>query len=491
MVIGDITRAFHGTETRFVELLLQRARATGSPGVVIFHNRQQKQIGQPADLQLNLQNHPQQRQGGTPADLQPVALSDWSTPEEIAAAIRERVVMPALLKSQTEHLEIYSFFYSVLNLSSTIPPEARMRISTSHWKYLNFDGTLQEPIGGRPTSSNVVSTAATDILFEVLRRHPRGLQQSALRQVLSGTSPIFDKSSGGPPIGAVVRAARLRGLVEVTPPGHFNPVVRAVISIPSEAAPDAIGVSSESPTTPVQPTDEAANIDRRSGEDKLSGAPEVASSPTTDAASATTEAEAEESRVEKLYAHFNLGGLGPFPSLRNSWFDRVEEAVSEKKFYGNRIIKKIARDVVSAGTKLPFVAVERFLFELMRRRPVFLDEQGNERDPRAASSFAVVITSLKENWRALLEAEMLLYLATIPGGLSMDELDQVGFVMYPGLEADERQARVEQLYALLRAEDRISTDRGRIIVLAKPEALPAPITVMPKPTGTGDSQRLA
>lgn len=445
MIIGDITRAYPGTEQRFLSLLLARRQKQGGRAVIVLHTRQQQSFEQPDGVE-------------------PLVVSEWATPAQIAVTIREQLIAPAMATNSGEQVEIFSFHYGVLNLPGSLPFDVARQVMATPWKYLGIDGVVRDRTS-RFIPALTVSDEAIDILVDLINRYPRGIQQSSLRDILAGASPLFEKSSGGPPIGAVVKAARSRGLVEAFPIGHVNPVVRpakstgqqqpAATTTPERVETPKTEALSSAPAEP-QP---APNAETRPFEANDPGIePNVP--PQSDPIESAT-------RVQQFYKFYRQGGLGPFPKPRPAWFEGLEKLAAEGKYFANSIIKKLARDIIASGEKLTFAVIEQFFFELMRRRPVFVDAEGQERDPQAASSFGVVIVGLIETWRDFLEAELLLYLTTMPGGVGTHEFDHIGFVMWPGLSPDSRHDRVEELFALLAAERKIRTEGGRIIPLVR------------------------
>ena len=204
MIIADITRAWVGSESNLIQNAITRSVVARTTLTLVFHETQSSRISFPSDVRA-------------------FPVNAFFTGDQIAAAIRESIVLPTLSESATEHIEILSFHVPVLNMAITLPSHVGCRITVVHLKTI---GTTPAQYPPPVVFSNEILDQAAYILVQALQPFPRGLPQTGLRDVVVGISPTLDKKHGGPPIGQIVRHAHGKGLVDVTPLGHVNPLVR-------------------------------------------------------------------------------------------------------------------------------------------------------------------------------------------------------------------------------------------------------------------------
>ena len=173
------------------------------------------------------------------------------------------------------------------------------------------------------------------------------------------------------------------------------------------------------------------------------------------------------SRVKQFYDLFRRFDMGPYSRNREHFYDEIELLVATGVYSANRIVKKAAQTAVkSHKCPFPWTVVEKFLFQILGRQHILLDKDGVPRDPNAISSFSKPIAGLKGDWRNILDAELLLFLAERDGKLNVRELGAVAYLMFPGLEDDEGLSEVEKLFDLL-AHDQVYTDANGLIIVKK------------------------
>jgi hypothetical protein len=292
-------------------------------------------------------------------------------------------------------------------------------------------------------------------------------------------------------------------LVEVIPAGHVNPLVKLIDAAqkPSNQSGEkvlfcgektayekSLGTNLQSDVRPPAEMEKpnlgpALQMPTQTPEARLAkaGTPPVESSnekvATADSQDTTVR---NLTRIQTFYKHFFDGKLGPFPRVRETFYSEIERLTSLKKYSANRLPIKAARQVhKSQNLKIPFEVADEFLLRLLSRQPVLLDNDNIERNPLDASSFSIPITGLKEDWKDLLDAELLFFLVAADGRLAVGEMEDIAFVLYPGLDEDERLERLDRLFALLSSTGRMEIVGGIFKAIHKPRQ-PTPVVVLEK-----------
>lgn len=465
IIIADLTRANEGSEPWLINALkTYEFRTAATKVVLVIHERQRPRV---------------------PQVFEAMTLEDLLLPEQIASAIRERLLLPILAKP-SEVIHLVSFHSRVLELPYNVDMVARGRIEALHWLKSPALRTESMPTGLQrgPAVSQWSDTAITT-LVDLLSRAPEGLRQSGLRDALSGVSREFQKRVGGPPISHLISIAQQKGLIEVSPAGDVNPLIRLAppksIAKQSQIQGAPSGSDSSDRPGPLE-------ISRIESSNAIPSDISIPAYPATDVrnpqggnhANRETKGEAKvsinaaepPSRTKQFYELFRRGDLGPFSSDRDHFYAEMDRLVQLKKYSANMIVKKVARNVIDMQSRrYPWAAAERFLFGLLHRQSVLLDRDGVERDPTEASSFSKPIERMKEGWKDLLEAELLHYLVEADGGVSVTEMETIGFVMYPGLQKDDSLEKVEKLFGILTEARRIATRDGRLVATSRPPAV--------------------
>jgi len=447
-IIADITGAFDNTEPRFVNALKSIAQTSGAARIVLVLRERQR--------------------ARATHEFEPFAVDNLYSPEQTAKVILEQLVLP-ILGSGSETVQILSLNIAILEITGKVPWAAATKITSFHWFKIPPLG--QQPWA--PLSQNDAPTAgwsdkAVEALLDMLARFPDGVRKSSLREMLRGASAEFEKRPGGQPISALVGIAQKRGQVEVSPIGHVNPYIR-LVSRPQFRAqplsPEKSALALDPPshaikTTP--PTPVAANAGLLTDNHELV-ANEKIEVPATLPEIGTTAAHTltPPTRIQKLFGHFRAADMGPFSADRDCFYAEIQSLVDLGTYSSNRIVKKAARNVIAQRQcTYPWNAAEKFLSNLLHRQPVLLDEEGIERDPTTIASFSRPIKKLKEDWQRLLDAELLYFLAEADGSLAVAEMETIAYVLYPGVDEDERLARVEGLFGLLSSLGRTDTNNG-------------------------------
>jgi hypothetical protein len=428
-IIADITRAFDSTESKFIDALKTRMQSNGATSaVIVAHERQKNRFSHNFDL---------------------FTVNDWLTPEQIAAVIQEQLLI-ATLKNSQDQVEILSLIPRVLELADSVPAFAKSRVKSFHWFKIPPLG--QEWRGSSTPPVADWSESAIAALIQLLAKFPNGLRKSSLRDALVAISNEFEKRPGGASISALVAVAQKRGLVEAySLDGIANPQIKLISKSP--IAPSSItalvhpvqappsSLTNDVVQTEVTAPDMAAGLKNNEGRNDK---------PLT--------------RTHFFYDLFKKANFGPFSSDRENFYAEIQRLVNLGKLSANLIVKKTARNVISQHSrKYPWEAAEKFLSNLLHRQPVLLDQGGIERDPTMISSFSQPIVKLKGGWKELLDAELLFFLAEADGALAVAEIETIGFVMYPGINEDERLEKVEKLFGLLNSSGRIITEKGIFI----------------------------
>jgi len=453
MIIADITRAYQKTEGQFVRLFHQRLSFTGSRGAVVMYDRQRRALIIPPEV-------------GT------IVVNDLASAYEIAAAIREQAILPTLRNSPQEPIEIFSFHRPVIELSATLPDGHRAQ--TLHWSHLREGGVLQDPPAEKRSMAInhvPVPEKANTAVLEILSQHPLGLGITALREFLVARHPDLAKSAGGPPVKSILMPMRERGLISVEPPEDVNPWIRLVAS--------SANLNTTQPETMAPP---AAPADAPKAEMHLPATePEVRDGV---AVGKEIEKEKKKRRLKQLHDHLAKNHFGPFSDDRSSFFNEIERLVAEKRHSAMKLLRKAARKVVE-DRKLPFPwsGVEEFLFNLFDRRRVLLDCEGTARSPKDLASAAFPITHTIENWRDLLEMEMVLRLAEVDGRIHRRELDRLAFLFFPQLDDEAAYDRLDHLLAIAASENRARFVDDTLVVSPSSSNAVAAIKVLP-PTDT-------
>lgn len=226
--------------------------------------------------------------------------------------------------------------------------------------------------------------------MQALQSFTRGLPQTGLKDVVVGIDPELDKHRGGPAIGQIVKHALAKGLVEATPFGHVNPVVR-IANRQSSAGHIHTDGKAEGTTRESQgdivPIEDPVNLPPNSTADD------------------------DPSRLKRFHDQLRQGDLGPFSSQRTALFDEVERFVENGTLTANRVVKKAARFINEAkASKVPHSVSEKFLLTVAGCCPMFLDDKGDVLDPNSPTSFGRVVAKVVPNWRDAAEAELIRYL---------------------------------------------------------------------------------
>lgn len=279
--------------------------------------------------------------------------------------------------------------------------------------------------------------------MQALQSFTRGLPQTGLKDVVVGIDPELDKHRGGPAIGQIVKHALAKGLVEATPFGHVNPVVR-IANRQSSAGHIHTDGKAEGTTRESQgdivPIEDPVNLPPNSTADD------------------------DPSRLKRFHDQLRQGDLGPFSSQRTALFDEVERFVENGTLTANRVVKKAARFINEAkASKVPHSVSEKFLLTVAGCCPMFLDDKGDVLDPNSPTSFGRVVAKVVPNWRDAAEAELIRYLVEKMGDLHTADLETVAYALFRTLAEDERLDRTEQLVAKLIADGRIAHTGGKFI----------------------------
>jgi hypothetical protein len=352
----------------------------------------------------------------------------------------QQLVKKALVNTDNS-VVVVSFNSYVIRECSKLD-EGDGRVRAAPW------GRLTALLSTRPSS---VDQSALELLVEILKERgatssESGLLKSAIRPLLMNRDRKFSRAEAGPAfISSLVASAVRQGLVESD---HGGVSERIWLRAGSQA-------SRFQPPPP-------AKSPARAWDDSNAVPVRIVSAPAP--------APAVQKQVEEdpFKSALRKAGLGPFPNFREQVYDKIAEFAGEGKHTSAALIRKAVDEVSKQHPdhkNFSWALVAAALLKLFNRAPVLVAQDGSHIVP-SLRHLSTVVVGVKDNWRVLVDRELILAILEAGCAVSMYDFPQLAGTLYLNRQ-DENIAKIEALINSLSGDNKIRfEDDDRAIVRA-------------------------
>jgi hypothetical protein len=382
MAVIDITRAWPETAASVLQKVLGAISETPGPQIEIYartgHDPKVADLAEAHGATLIVTDE-----------------SDWALTSKVAQSVERMLEL-------TSPVQLFSFSPAVKHMAaafggrvtfSPLAPYSRAEAQRAQW-----DETFMP-----------AKEAAGFVAKAISKRPTQAAWKTDLRPLLESLDPRFSKDAGGPAsvvgfISLLTELAHKRGLVTLT-----GSEPRVHIALTEEGRRVAAGV--------------VADAASHQGAQVVQAAHETTGT-----------------RSDRFMALWRSANLGPFQSVRTKVYDEIDRAIAAGE---PRKLKTLVSEAVKAvraadpahPEKYPWSRVTTFLEGLMRRRPVAVSGDGPV--ARTWANGELEVTQMVDEWRLLLDGELVLHLVDHGMELRIDDVPDLAGALYGGRTEDD------------------------------------------------------